>query len=266
MNKHYECCASKGYANPEQKPHTVNLKSRLPGFLWKVQILSRDSCNWGFPITPRGAGNMNFFPLHSSMHRALLFCLFDAVSSTFKYSICREADTSPFGFLSHNRSGWINVEVANIYSQNTGSFVPVNMCYLSALGFGFTQQHRHESHCSQQSAVSYYLQHKVDCCYCGWEFHLLQPWDTLLPCTDTFLARGINALISISIPPHALHFGTQHLIDVNVNSMKLDWLKHHIHWPRKEATGEYYKGETTNCATYRLMACNWMNWQYLYSH
>lgn len=164
---------------------------------------------------------MNFFPLHSSMHTTQLLCLLDAASSTFKYSICREADTSPFGFVSHNQSGWINMEVVNIYSQNIVSFVPINMCYLSALGFGFTQQNRHESHCSQQSAVSYYLQHKVDCCYCERDFHPLQPWDTLLYCTDSFPTRGINTVIAISIPSHALHFGTQHLKDENVESMEL---------------------------------------------
>lgn len=149
------------------------------------------------------------------------------------------------------------MEVVNIYSQNSVSFVPINMCYLSALGFGFTQQNRHESHCSQQSAVSYYLQHKVDCYYCECEFHPLQPWDTLLNCIDSFPERGINTVISISIPSHALHFGTQHLIDENVGSMELAetvMLKHHIHWPGKEVTGEHYKSETSNCATYRLMA------------
>lgn len=163
----------------------------------KIQILSRDTHNWGFPIIPRGAGAMNFPPLPSSMLTALLLCPFAVVSSTLEHALCRGADTSPFGFISHNQRGWINMEVVNIDSQNPGSFVPINMCYLSALGSGFTQQSRHESHCCQQSAVSYYLQHKVDCCYCACEFHPLQPWDTLLPCIGTSPDRGINSAVSM---------------------------------------------------------------------
>lgn len=84
-----------------------------------------------------------------------------------------------------------------IFTPRTLEVLSLLICYLSALGFGFTQQSRHENHCPQQSAVSYYLQHKVDCCYCACEFHLLQPWDTLLHCIDTSPDRGINTVISI---------------------------------------------------------------------
>lgn len=137
-------------------------------------------------------------------------CCSDALSS-FKYPICREADTSPSGFLSHNQSGWITMEVVNmnIYSQNTGSFVPINMCYLSALGTGFTQQNRHESHCSQPSAVCYYLQHRVDSAVVDVNSTLSSP-ETHDYTALRLLLRGINTVISISIPSHALHFGTQH--------------------------------------------------------
>lgn len=142
-------------------------------------------------------------------------CTQSGVSSPFKSPICREADTSPFGFLPHNQSGWMNMEVVNIYSQNTGSFVPINMCSVSALGTGFTQQNRHESHCSQQSAVSYYLQHRVDCCCCDCEFHSLQPWDTPLHCTESNKCSHFNQ--------HCLTrsaFWDPALIDVNTDSMK----------------------------------------------
>lgn len=200
INKWWECCGSKGCAKPQQRPPSVNLKSRFSVLLWKVQ------------------GKYKFFPekgvfqSFSEMQVTWISppctapCTQSGVSSPFKSPICREADTSPFGFLPHNQSGWINMEVVNIYSQNTGSFVPINMCSVSALGTGFTQQSRHESHCSQQSAVSYYLQHRVDCCCCDCEFHPLSS-----PETHHYTAlRAINAVISISIASHTLHFGTQH--------------------------------------------------------
>lgn len=161
----------------------------------------------GFSIILRGAGDRNFFPLHSSMHTALLL---RCTQFSFQPFHPRIADPSPFGFLSHNQSGWIAMEVVNmnIYSQNSGSFVPINMCYLSALGTGFTQQKRHESHCSQPSAVCYYLQHRVDSAVVDVNSTLSSP-ETHDYTALRLLLRGINTVISISIPSHALHFGTQ---------------------------------------------------------
>lgn len=57
-------------------------------------------------------------------------------------------------------------------------------------------------------------------CYCECELQDLKPSGILLYCTDSFPQREINTVILISIPMHALRFGTKALTDMDIDSMK----------------------------------------------